>query len=244
MTTHFCFFKSEIGIYTKLSVMAVFTIDKSQIVTYNTHIGTLLTIMNQTTTLADSLFTKSQQKVMGLLFRKPDSTFYLNQIVRLAGMGKGTIKRELEKMTQAGLLTVKRIGNQNHYQANPASPIYNELVSITRKTFGIADVIQLALQPLKDSIQFAFVYGSIAKGTDTAKSDIDLMIIGDELAYADIMKLLIPVEEDLQRPINPSIYSPQEFNQKLHKQNSFLTRVMQQQKINIIGNIDATRKAG
>lgn len=198
----------------------------------------------KTTTLADSLFTKSQQKVMGLLFRKPDASFYLNEIVRLADMGKGTIKRELEKMTKAGLLTVKRIGNQNHYQANPASPIYDELISITRKTFGIADVIQQSLLPIKDSIQFAFVYGSIAKGTDTAKSDVDLMIIGNELAYADIMTLLIPVEKELQRPINPSIYSMQEFNQKLSKQSSFISRVMQQEKINIIGDVDATGKVG
>lgn len=200
--------------------------------------------MQQTSTIADSLFTKTQQKVMGLLFRKPDATFYLNQIVRLAGMGKGTIKRELEKMTKAGLLTVKRIGNQNHYQANPASPVYNELVSITRKTFGIADVVQQALQPIKDSIQYSFVYGSIAKGTDTAKSDIDLLIVGDDLAYADIMTLLIPVEEELQRPINPSIYSLKEFEEKLRKNNSFITRILDQEKINIIGDFDGIRKTG
>ena len=108
-------------------------------------------------------------------------------------------------MTQAGLLTVKRIGNQTHYQANPVSPIYNELVSISRKTFGLADIIRQALQAddslfangsslVKDSIQYAFIYGSIAKGEDTAQSDIDLMIIGDDIAYTDMMNLLIPIE--------------------------------------------------
>ena len=175
---------------------------------------------------------------MGLLFRKPDTSFYLNEIVRLADMGKGTIKRELEKMVSAGLLTLKKVGNQTHYQANPTSPVYNELVSISRKTFGIADVIREAIQA-NGSIQYAFIYGSIAKGEDTAKSDIDLMIIGDDLAYTDMMNLLIPIEKELQRPINSSIYSLDDFKGKLEQKNSFLTRVMAQDKINVIGNADA-----
>ncbi|MEE9327446.1 MAG: nucleotidyltransferase domain-containing protein [Cocleimonas sp.] len=202
--------------------------------------------MLQATTIADSLFTKTQQKVMGLLFRKPDTSFYLNEIVRLADMGKGTIKRELEKMTQAGLLTVKRIGNQTHYQANPASPVYDELISISRKTFGLADVIRQALQTdssflADDSIQYAFIYGSIAKGEDTAQSDIDLMIIGDGLAYTDMMNLLIPIEKELQRPINPSIYTLEDFKNKLNENNSFITRVLEQEKINVIGDTNAIR---
>ncbi len=196
--------------------------------------------MLQVTTIADSLFTKTQQKVMGLLFKKPDTSFYLNEIVRLAGMGKGTIKRELEKMTRAGLLTVKRIGNQTHYQANSASPVYNELISISRKTFGLADVIYQALQA-DNAIQYTFVYGFIAKGEDTAKSDIDLMIIGDNLAYADMMNRLIPIEKDLQRRINPSIYTLEDFKKKLNQNNSFIMRVLEQEKINVIGNADAIR---
>ena len=197
--------------------------------------------MLQITNIADSLFTKTQQKVLGLLFGNPDAAFYSNEIVRLADMGKGTIRRELEKMTSAGLLTLKRIGNQNHYQANPESPIYNELVSISRKTFGIADVIRQALQPMVSSIQSAFVYGSIAKGEDTAKSDIDLMIIGEGIAYTDLMNLLIPLEKALQRPINPSIYTLADFKKKLDEKNSFLTRVMEQEKINVIRESNAIR---
>lgn len=200
--------------------------------------------MTQTTTIADALFTKTQQKVMGILFRKPDTTFYLNEIVGLAGMGKGTIKRELEKMTAAGLLTLKHIGNQNHYQANPASPIYKELIAISRKTFGISDVICESLSPAQHSIQYAFIYGSIAKGTDTASSDIDLMIIGDDLAYTDMMNLLMKAEKELQRPINPSIYTLKDFKEKLQQENSFLTRIMQQEKITIMGSEDVIKKAG
>jgi len=200
--------------------------------------------MPQTITIGDALFTKTQQKIMGLLFQKPDTTFYLNEIVRLAGIGKGTIKRELEKMTIAGLLTVKRIGNQKHYQANSSAPIYNELIAITRKTFGIADVIRQTLEPIKESIDFAFIYGSIAKATDTARSDTDLMIIGNDFAYADIMNLLIPAETELQRTINPSIYLLSDFNDKLQQGNSFLIRILQQEKIIVMGSENVIRKIG
>jgi len=115
------------------------------------------------------------------------------------------------------------------------------LVSISRKTFGVSDVVRQALQPMTSIIQFAFVYGSIAKGEETAKSDIDLMIIGDDIAYTDLMNLLIPIEKELQRPINPSIYTLEDLKRKLDEKNSFLTRVMEQEKINVIGNADAIR---
>jgi len=143
-------------------------------------------------------------------------------------------------------LTVKRIGNQTHYQANPACPVYDELISISRKTFGLADIIRQALQAdnsflAEGSIQYAFIYGSIAKGEDTAQSDIDLMIIGNDIAYADVMSLLIPIEKELHHPINPSIYTLEDFKKKRDEKNSFITRVLEQEKINLIGGADAIR---
>ena len=200
--------------------------------------------MPQTITIGDALFTKTQQKILCLLFQKPDTTFYLNEIVRLAGIGKGTIKRELDKMTAANLLTIKHIGNQKHYQANSSAPVYSELIAITRKTFGIANVIRQSLEPIRESINFAFIYGSIAKATDTARSDTDLMIIGNDLAYADIMNLLIPAETELQRAISPSIYLLSDFNDKLQQGNRFLTRILQQEKIVIMGKENVIRKIG
>jgi predicted nucleotidyltransferase len=201
--------------------------------------------MLQTITIGDALFTKTQQKIMGLLFQKPDATFYLNEIVRLAGIGKGTIKRELDKMTAASLLTIKYIGNQKHYQANSSAPVYGELVAITRKTVGYASVIRQSLEPIKVFIDFAFIYGSIAKATDTARSDIDLMIIvSSDLAYADVMSLLIPAETELQRAINPSIYLLSVFNDKLQQGSSFLRRILQQEKIIVMGSEDVIRKIG
>ncbi len=198
----------------------------------------------QSASLGDVLFTRTQQKVLELLYGRPDETFYLNEIVRLAAVGKGTIKRELGRMQASGLLTVERIGNQNHYQANKDCPIYTELMGIVRKTFGVADVIREALQPLDKQIELAFVYGSIAKGTDAKTSDIDLMLVGEGLLYGDVMELMVLLEESLQRPINPTIYTPADFTTKMKEGSSFLIRVMEQPKLMIKGVIDDFRESG
>lgn len=194
------------------------------------------------TLLGNVLFTKTQQKVLALLFGKPDETFYLNEIVRLAGIGKGTIKRELEKMLSAELLTVTHIGNQNHYQANKRCPIYSDLLNIVRKTFGVAGVLHDALQPLEKDIDLAFVYGSVSKGMDTASSDIDLMVVTNSLAYADVIAELIKAEALLGRSINPTLYDKKQLKSKLESENAFITRVMEQPKIWIKGTDDAIRE--
>ncbi len=187
--------------------------------------------------LGDALFTKTQQKILGLLFGAPDRTLYANEIVRLASVGTGAVHRELDKLSVAGLLTITRIGNQKHYQANSDSPIFEELRAITRKTFGLADLLRESLSPLANQIDIAFVYGSVAAGTDTAKSDIDLFIIGRELSYADAMTVLVDVEPTLRRKINPTIYSAAELRRKLKAKNAFLHRVLDQPKIFLIGSL-------
>lgn len=186
--------------------------------------------------LGDVLFTGTQQKILGLLYGKPDQSFYANEIVRRAQAGKGGVMRELERLRQAGILTVSRRGNQTHYQANPACPIYAELLGIVRKTIGIAEPIRQALLPLGGRIVWAFVYGSMAKGDTHAGSDIDLMLIGQNLRYADVMELLLPLEEQLGRPFNPTLYTPEDLRTKLATGNSFVERVLQQSKISIMGH--------
>lgn len=198
----------------------------------------------QSVPIGDALFTKSQQKVLGLLYGKPDRSFYTNEIMRWADMGRGTIRRELERLASAGLLTVTREGNQNHYQAKHDNPVYTELLGIVRKTFGVADVIRQALKPFESQIQLAFIYGSIAKSTDKNTSDIDLMLVGEQLHYSDLMDVLIPLEETLKRPINPTIYNSYEFSEKLDRNISFLERVMEQPKLIIKGEINDFRKPG
>jgi predicted nucleotidyltransferase len=193
--------------------------------------------------IADALFTKSQQRVLSLLFGKPDASFYTNEIVRQASMGRGTITRELEKLASSGLVTVTKAGNQRHYQANQESPVYKELSGIVRKTFGIADVLKQALQPVIEKLELAFVYGSIAKGTETFDSDIDLMLIGGGLNYNEVIELLMPAEESLQRDINPTLFTQKEYQNRLEDGQSFLQRVMDQPKIMIKGEIDDTGKS-
>jgi len=193
------------------------------------------------TSIGDALFTKTQQKVLGLLFGKPDKSFYTNEIMRRAAIGRGTVSRELDRLVGAGLITVNREGNQNHYQANANNPVYTELTSIVRKTFGIADVIRDALKPLDENIDLAFIYGSIAKGGDTKSSDIDLMLVGQELSYGGVVELLMPIEDSLRRTINPTIYEKDDFIAKLNSNDSFVTRVMEQPKILIKGNESGIR---
>lgn len=219
-------------------------LEKSQFGTYSTQIGTFGDSMSdiQVISLGDALFSKTQQRVLGLLFGKPDQSFFVNEIIRWAGLGKGTVIRELEKLQAAGILLMSRKGNQTHYQANKACPIFEELVAITRKTFGIGDSIKAALQPLLQQIVFAFVYGSIAKNEAIASSDVDLMIVGNDLNYAEVMELLSPVEENLGRSVNPALYTPEDFHTKLQAANHFLVRVMEQTKIQVMGEIPEFQK--
>lgn len=185
--------------------------------------------------LGDALFTGTQQRVLGLLYGKPDQSFYANEIARWADVGKGSLMRELDRLYRAGVLTLARQGNQTHYQANPNCPIYTELLGIVRKTFGIGEALRSALAPLADRLVWAFIYGSIAKGKENAGSDVDLMLIGEKLGYGDVVERLLPVEERLARSINPTIYTPADWRAKLAAGNSFVSRVTQQDKIDLIG---------
>ena len=181
--------------------------------------------------IASVLFTKTQQRLLAVLYGKPDTSFYLNEIARLAGVGKGAVVREIKKMTDAGLLTTHQQGNQQHYQANPDNPVFEELKAITRKTFGVQGVIKEALAPVLSQCNTAFIYGSVAKGQEHAGSDIDVLLVGHDLSYADIMERLEPAEQQLGRVINPTLFTPQEFRQREESQQSFVTRLMEQPKL-------------
>jgi predicted nucleotidyltransferase len=188
--------------------------------------------------LASALFGGTQQRVLGLLFGQPDRSFYATELIALARAGSGSVQRELARLEQSGLVTVRAVGNQKHYQANPASPIYEELCGIARKTVGIAEPLRTALAPLKDRIKAAFVFGSIAKQTDTAASDIDLMIVSDTVEFPDVILALQPVEQGIGREINPVIYTAKELTQRARNDNGFLSRVLQQPKVWLFGSED------
>jgi predicted nucleotidyltransferase len=186
--------------------------------------------------LADTLFTKGQQRVLKLLFGHPERSFFANEVIRHAGGGAGAIHRELEALTEAGVLTENRIGNQRHFQANPACPIFDELRGIIRKTFGIAGVLGEALQPFTQQIAMAFVYGSIARGEETSSSDVDLFVISETLAYPDLFSALAEAEKKLARPVNPTLYKVGELERKEGEGSAFVSRILTQPKIFIIGN--------
>ncbi len=196
------------------------------------------------TGLGDVLFTKTQRQVLGLLFGNPERSFYAKEIVRLAGVGIGSVQRELEKLSVVGLLTVTRIGNQKHYQANRQAPIFEELRGIVLKTFGLADVLREVLATFTDRIKVAFIYGSVAKETDTASSDIDLMIVAPDLSYSEVVALLAETETRLGRAVNPTLYKPADFARKLAEDNAFLSKVVDQPKIFLIGAEDDIPKPG
>lgn len=188
--------------------------------------------------LAEALFSGTQQRVLGLLFGQPDRSFYATELINLAGVGSGAVQRELARLAQSGLVTVKPVGKQKHYQANPMSPIYDELCSLVRKTVGLAEPLRAALAPLADQIMVAFVYGSIAKREDTASSDIDLMLVSDTLTFGDAILALQDAGELLGREVNPNILTPQDFAKRLKEGGSFVSRVMAQPKIWLIGGPD------
>ncbi len=203
------------------------------------NLGIIIPIMGTNSiSLSDALFTRVQQRVLGLLFVHSERSYYTNEIVNCVDLGTGVVQRELEKLTASGLLVMSKKGNQKHYQANQSNPVFSELKSIVLKTVGLGDVIRLALQPLASKIQVAFVYGSIAKGEETATSDIDLFVITNDLDYADLFAAITPVEEQLARPVNPTVYSRDEFKKKLKSGNSFVTRVLSQPKILLMGTED------
>ncbi|MDD5240483.1 MAG: nucleotidyltransferase domain-containing protein [Sulfuricella sp.] len=200
-----------------------------------THNPPAKTQPHQAAGLADALFTKVQQRVLGVLFGNSGRSFYANEMIALAGSGTGAVQRELARLAAAGLVTVSRVGNQKHYQANPAAPVFEELRSLVLKTSGLADVLRVALAPLAAQIGAAFVYGSVAKGQDTAASDIDLMVVSDSLTYADIFAVIEEATVRLGRPVNPTVYSRQELARRIEQDNAFVKRVLAQPKLWLIG---------
>lgn len=201
--------------------------------------GKIISPAAKAASLADALFSGTQQRVLGLLFGQPGRNYYATELIKLAGAGSGGVQRELERLTQSGLVTVRAIGKQKHYQANPESPIFAELCGITEKTSGLAEPLREALQPLAPQILAAFIYGSIAKRQDTAASDIDLMIISDTLGYSDFYNTIEEIGTRLGRPLNPTIYTGKEFTKRVKDGNSFVKRVLAQPKVWLIGGQDA-----
>jgi predicted nucleotidyltransferase len=187
------------------------------------------------TSLADALFTTTQQRVLALLFGQPGRSFYASEMIARTGSGSGAMQRELKRLASSGLINVTRIGNQKHYQANPDSPVFEELRGLVRKTVALAEPIRDALKPLAGRVRLALLYGSVAKGTDTVASDIDLLIVASEVTLEEIYSALAPVEADLGRKVSPTLYTPQEFEHRKASRSPFITRVLAGERLVLIG---------
>jgi predicted nucleotidyltransferase len=190
----------------------------------------------RTSHFGSALFTETQQRVLGFLFGQPQRSFYAKELIKLTGSGSGAVQRELKRLEISGLVTVRWQGNQKHYQANPEAPIFSELCGIAQKTFGLAEPIRERLSRLSNRIEAAFIYGSVAKQIEHAASDIDLFVISSEVTYGQLMGILESAEPILGRRINPTLYTPDDFQQRLAQRNSFLMRVLDQPKIWLVGS--------
>ena len=190
------------------------------------------------TSLADALFTTTQQRVLSLLFGQPSRSFFASELIQLTGSGSGAVQRELKRLVSSGLVTVTRIGKQKHYQANADSPVFKDLCGLVLKTVAVAEPIRGALAPLTDRIMLALVYGSVAKGTDGASSDLDLLVVADQVTLEELYAALVPVEARLDRRLNPALYTSREFADKKAAGNAFLTRVLAGEHLVLIGGED------
>ena len=185
--------------------------------------------------LADALFTKTQQRVLGVLFGQPERSLYASELIGTTGTGSGAAQRELLRLEASGLVVSRRVGHQKHYQANAASPLFEEIRGHRVEDGRSRGAAARALKPLSKSIRAAFVYGSVAKATDQATSDIDLMIISDSLTYGEVFGALEAGHGAVGRPINPTVYTAAEFSKRLREENAFVTRVLEQPKLWVIG---------
>jgi predicted nucleotidyltransferase len=191
--------------------------------------------------LASLLFGTYRQRVLGLLLLNPERSYYVREIARLTATAAGTLHKELVRLAEGGLLVRENVGNQVRYSANRGCPVFEELASILRKTSGLVDVLAEALNPVKNQISLAFVFGSLARGEQQPSSDVDVMLVGC-LGFADAVRVLHPAQEILRREINPVVYSPDEFQRRTANDDSFVREVLSNAKLFLVGNEDELRK--
>jgi len=184
--------------------------------------------------LSAVLFPGYRRHVLSLLLLRPEESLHGREIARRTGLPAGTLTRELKRLASVGLLTQEKRGNQTVYQANRASPIFAELAAILRKTSGLSDVIADAIDSLSDGIDVAFIFGSVARGAETAGSDVDMLIVG-AVDFGTVVDALHPAQQQLAREINPKVYSVREWRNKLKEKDPFVMDVLSKPKLFLVG---------
>jgi len=184
--------------------------------------------------LADAIFSDRQTRLFRWLFGQPERSFFLNELLRLTGLGSASLQQELKRLTGAGVVLSTRRGNLREFKANPASPLFPELLSLTRKTCGVQAVLTQALEPLRAKLAHAWIYGSVAKQQDTSDSDVDVMLVGVDLSLAEVLQHLQPAEQALGRKVNPTCYTLKEFMYRRAEPDSFVNKVLAQPVISLL----------
>jgi predicted nucleotidyltransferase len=195
----------------------------------------------QLTLVGDLLFGQTRGRVLALLYGAPDESFFVRQIARQVETSVGSVQRELTLLASTGLIDRSALGSQVFYRANQEHPDYPELRALLAKTTGIFQMLKTALAPLSSRISLAFVHGSVARGEEKATSDIDLMVIG-AISLDEVLDAVGPVEKQLRRPINPTIYTPKDLKTRLHEGNHFLQSLKKSKKVFLIGDEDEFKK--
>lgn len=191
--------------------------------------------------LADALFGKTKKAVIARLFSHPEQSWHLRELARIAGVSPTMLSKEADTLLAAGIILDQRDGNRRRLRANPACPIYDELRGIARKTAGVADIIKGALSDIV-GIDYAFIFGSVARGQERAGSDVDVCLVGSA-TNREVSSAMTAIEGAVGRPVNPILYTLSEIRAKVASENPFVTQLLQAEKLFLIGDDDGFRRA-
>lgn len=188
--------------------------------------------------LVDVFMTPNQQRVLAAVLLNPNKSFSLTELIKASRGGHGGTQAFVSKLNEAGIISDERVGNQRRFRANTGFPIYPELRSMCVKSFGLAERLKEMLAPYKHRIDTAFVFGSVAKGTDRGSSDIDVMIVGD-LDLMQITNAAADLSKELGREIQINLYSRAEWRNALNS-DSIVRSIATGPKIMVIGDDSKT----
>lgn len=187
--------------------------------------------------LAHHLLGQTRSAVLSVLLLHPETSLHVRELARLTGASAGSLHRELRTLADLGLLVRQEVGRQVHYRANVQCPVFEELAGLLRKTVGLAEVLRDALAPLGKKVRLAFVYGSVAAGTERPGSDVDLMVLGTA-SFAEVVRALAGVNGTLRREVNPTPMRPRDFTRKLAQGDGFVRSLTASPRIWLIGGED------
>ena len=189
--------------------------------------------MKRTRQGADALFPRIRQRILAALLMQPDRTWFASDLARHLRVPKTSLQRELENLHSAGIIQRRVEGKHVYYKAETQNPLFPELQGLMAKTAGLADVVRRSLRPLEKRIDFAFIYGSVARAEESPASDVDLLVVG-KVGLSDLALLLRKAAKTLSREVNPTVYTREEFKRKASGE-SFISALLDREKLFVVG---------